>query len=72
MLVTLPLKDMTIEDKIQTMEIIWEDLCKKAESLKSPEWHYEILKKRERMVKEGDDEYIDWEDAKKQIRDKIS
>ena len=31
MIATLPLKDMTIEDKISTMEILWNDISKNTE-----------------------------------------
>ena len=55
--VTLPLDQMTIEDKIRTMEILWDDLCRQAEGRPSPAWHGEILRERERM---GDfDDYPD-------------
>ena len=51
MAVTLPLDKMSIEEKIQTMESIWEDLCKSADSLSSPSWHEEVLKKQKRKEK---------------------
>ena len=67
MQITLPLEEMSTEEKIQTMETIWEDLCKKADSLKSPSWHGDILKERERLLNNGEDEFVDWEKAKKDI-----
>ena len=70
--ITLPLEKMTTEDKIRTMEIIWEDLCKKAESIPSPSWHKDILEEREKVIENGKEEFIDWSEAKKQIEDKIS
>ncbi len=70
--ITLPLEKMTTEDKIRTMETIWEDLCKKAESIPSPPWHKDILEERERAVENGKEKFIDWSEAKKQIEDKIS
>ncbi len=70
--ITLPLEKMTTEDKIRTMETIWEDLCKKAESIPSPHWHKDILEERERAVENGKEKFIDWSEAKKQIEDKIS
>jgi len=70
--ITLPLEKMTTEDKIRTMEIIWEDLCKKAESIPSPSWHKDILEERERAIENGKEKFIDWSEAKKQIEDKIS
>ena len=68
----LPLEKMSIEDKIQAMEILWEDLSKKAESISSPYWHKEILEEREKAVKDGTEKFIDWNTAKKQINDEIS
>jgi hypothetical protein len=32
----LPLEKMSIAEKIRTMEIIWDDLCRKADRLSSP------------------------------------
>jgi len=70
--VTLPLEKMSTEEKIQTMEIIWDDLCTKADSIPSPSWHKKILQEREHGIKKGDDEFVDWSNAKKNIRDEIS
>lgn len=54
------------------MEFIREDLCRKAESLTSPLWHKDILNDREEQIQNGDDEFMDREKAKKQIREKVS
>ncbi len=51
MAVTLPLDTMSIEDKLQTMEFIWDDLCKKEDSISSPSWHEAILSERDEHVK---------------------
>lgn len=69
---TLPLEQMTIAEKMQTMENIWDDLCKKADGLPSPTWHKQVLKKREDRIKSGMSKFVDWEDAKKNIRKSIS
>jgi len=37
--VTLPLEKMTIEDKISTMEILWNDISKTPEGFKSLEFY---------------------------------
>ena len=70
--ITIPLEKMTTEEKIQTMETIWDDLCKKAENIPSPSWHKKVLQKREDIIKKGDEEFVDWDSAKKHIRDEIS
>ena len=71
MIATLPLKEMSIQDKISTMESIWEDLCRNAGDIASPEWHKDVLNERENNLKSGVDLLLDWEDAKKRIRKKI-
>ena len=68
--ITLPLEQMSIEEKIQTMETIWDSLCKKADSLSSPSWHKNILHEREKRIKNGNEKFMDWNKAKKYIRDK--
>jgi len=72
MAVTLPLEKMTTEEKIQAMESIWDDLCKSADSLSSPPWHEKILKEREENIARNNDRFIDWEDAKRNIKNDIS
>jgi len=72
MAVTLPLDTMSVEEKLQTMESIWDDLCKKADSISSPPWHEKILNEREERLKRGKDQFVDWETAKNDIRNDIS
>jgi hypothetical protein len=37
--------------------------------VESPAWHEDVLKKREAKVKSGAESFIDWETAKKQLRE---
>jgi len=67
---TLPLEKMSTEEKIQVMETIWDDLCKKAD-ISSPIWHGKVLHDREERVKTGDEKFVDWEKAKKNIQNSI-
>jgi len=72
MAVTLPLDKMSVEEKFQAMEALWEDICKSSEVVPSPKWHEKILKNREEAVNRGDDEFKDWEDVKNKINNDIS
>jgi hypothetical protein len=69
--VALPLEQMTIGDKIRTMEYLWDDLCRYAEKLESPGWHGDVLSERERNVLVGDASFEDWDVARKKIRDAL-
>ena len=72
MVATLPIQEMTISEKISTMELLWDDICRSAPDFTSPSWHGKILKEREKNLKEGKDEFINWEDAKKNIWSSVS
>ena len=71
MIVTLPLEEMSMEDKISTMEILWEEICKDSNNLPSPLWHAEILQEREKRLAEGKDCFEDWEKVKDELRNSL-
>ncbi len=50
MVTPLALDKMTIEEKLQTMEAIWNDLCQHEEALPVHDWQKEILDERERLI----------------------
>lgn len=70
--VTLPLKEMTLEEKLAAMESLWEDLARTPEAVESPAWHKDILDERRQRVAEGKSRFVDWETAKAEIRKKLS
>jgi len=65
---TLALEKMSVTEKIHVMESIWDDLCGQAESVALPPWHREVLAEREAAVQRGEDEFEDWEAAKRNIK----
>ena len=71
MTISIPLKKMTFEEKMQTMEFLWDDLCHGDQAIESPDWHKDILKKREQAIEQGDAEFTDWETAKQVIKNTI-
>jgi hypothetical protein len=58
---------MTIEEKLEAMEALWSDLRRHEGAIAVHEWQKQVLKERERLVDEGTAEFIDWEQAKKDI-----
>jgi len=68
---SLPLKTMSVEEKLQAMELLWDDLCANADDLVSPPWHGELLGEREAAVVRDEDAFKDWEAAKADINRKI-
>ena len=69
--VVLPLDKMTKEDKLRAMEALWADLSRDEEQIESPAWHGEVLRERVEAVKSGRETFIEWEEAKRQLREKL-
>ena len=65
--ISIPIDKMSIDEKIQAMETIWEDLCQRAGSLSSPDWHSQLLQEREAGIKEGSEDFISLEKAKELV-----
>jgi putative addiction module component (TIGR02574 family) len=68
----LPIDKMTIEEKLQAMEALWNDLCQHEEALPVHDWQKEVLDERERQIERGEAQFVDWEEAKKRIAREIS
>jgi hypothetical protein len=64
----LQLETMSREDKLIAMEAIWADLSKDSAAIESPSWHKSALEETEKRVANGEESPIDWEIAKRQLR----
>jgi hypothetical protein len=42
MSMNLPLKDMTLQEKLAAMEMLWDALARSPESVESPSWHKDM------------------------------
>lgn len=68
----LLLESMTVEEKLELMEQLWADLSSRSDVELSPAWHRDVLAEREEALKRGEEEILDWEDAKGRIEKEIS
>jgi len=62
---------MPLHEKLLTMEAIWDDISRNDAALEVPQWHKEVLDEREQLLVEGKAHFIDWEDAKEQIKQAV-
>jgi hypothetical protein len=68
---TLPLEQMTTAEKLSAMEALWQDLSRNADKFESPAWHGDVLREREQRIEEGKETYVDWKQAKRDLRRKL-
>ena len=66
---TIDLQKMSAPDKLRLMEDLWTALSSK--DVSSPAWHGDILAERDRLIESGAEKFVDWETAKRQLRDEL-
>ncbi len=62
---------MSRREKLQTMEILWSDLCRDSEEMESPSWHGALLRETEARIASGEEDVLDWPTAKQKLRRSI-
>jgi hypothetical protein len=71
MQIELPLEQMSIADKLKTMEALWADLSSKADQLPSRDWHRDVLVERKRLAESGELKFQDWDTAIAEVRGEL-
>jgi len=59
---TLEVEKMTISERIQAMEVLWDSLIRHNAEIESPQWHYDVLNERKRKISSGESEFISLEE----------
>lgn len=70
--IEVPIQQMSLPQKLELMETLWDNLCREPEKVPSPEWHKDALTERRQRLKSGQEVVSDWEAAKQDIRRRIS
>lgn len=71
-MVSLNLKEMTLEEKIATMEALWADLSRNPDKVESPDWHQDALAQAQASVDDGTARFRPLSEVKKRINESIS
>ena len=67
----ITLDKMTMPEKLRLMEALWADLSRHADAMELPAWHAQALRETEQRVAEGKEAAIDWETAKRALRERF-
>jgi hypothetical protein len=59
------IRKMSVNERIQAMEILWDSLLDDEAEISSPDWHGEILLERSRTIDDGTAEMVPIKDLKK-------
>jgi hypothetical protein len=69
---TPPLNLTSVAETLRAMEALWADSSRDEAQFESPAWHGDVLRDREEKIKSGRESFMDWEAAKKQLRDRLT
>jgi putative addiction module component (TIGR02574 family) len=66
--IELPLNTMSVEEKVQLLEQVWDNLCRHSGDVRSPEWHAVILNERKKQIENGTMAVSPWSEAKERLQ----
>lgn len=61
-------ESLTRLDKLRLIEQLWEELSQAPLEIPTPAWHKEALAEAEMAVAKGSANFLDWDQAKDQLR----
>ena len=69
---TPPANQTSVAEKLRDMEALWAESSRDEAQFESPAWHGDALRDREEHIKTGRESFMDWEAAKKQLRERLT
>jgi len=64
----LAIKQMSWDEKLRTMEELWDSLSQEESRLESPGWHKDVLRETATRYEAGKEPVLDWSEAKRELR----
>jgi len=55
---TADIERMSLEERLQTMELLWASITRTPETVPSPAWHEAVLAERLAKIKRGEGEFL--------------
>ena len=68
MIETAQINSMSVAERLQVMEQLWDALCRDAGDLASPEWHREVLADRKARAQRGEAKFLTLDQLRARLR----
>jgi len=68
MVANFSLAEMSLEQKLEAMELLWADLSATPDQVDSPAWHRDELGRRREQVRQDPDRFESWNGAIADLR----
>jgi len=62
------IEQMSLEEQLQAMELLWASLSRTPNAVPSPEWHREVLVERTAKIERGEAEFLTIAELKEHLQ----
>ena len=62
------IEKMSLDERLQTMELLWVSLARTPDAVPSPAWHADVLATRLAAIERGDAEFLSIPELKKRLQ----
>ena len=62
------IQQMSLEEQLQTMELLWASLSRTPNAVPSPDWHGDILAERMAKIERGEGEFLSIPQLKERLK----
>ena len=69
MLKVAQIERMSVAERLQVMEQLWDALCRDAGEMASPEWHRDVLDDRRARAQRGEAKFLTLDQLRARLRD---
>ena len=52
------IEQMSVEEQLQAMELLWASLARRPDAVPSPDWHGDVLAERMATIERGEGEFL--------------
>jgi len=64
----LEISNMSIAERLKTMEALWDSLVHEDTEIESPDWHNDVLKERRKAIENGTAKIISLNELKASLK----
>lgn len=62
------IEKMSLDERLQTMELLWASLARTPDAVPSPDWHGDVLAKRMAKLDRGEAEFLTIPELKERLQ----
>jgi len=70
MIAASDIERMSVGERLQTIELLWNSISRSSESPESPSWHKDVLDARRAKIEAGEAEFLTIEELRDRLHQK--